>query len=134
MRKIIITLGLLPMALLAGCGQAEQAALSQLRTQMADQCKSQMGAGGAEQATKQGIDPDRFCACLADKSLAGKSVEDLSTIGAEGSAEAGAQAGLACRAEQLGGARGGAPAPAGEQAKETDAEVMEEAAGEAARP
>lgn len=136
MRTIIIAaLGLAPLALLAGC-QSEASALAELRTELLEQCNSGIRAKGA---TEPGFDAGRFCNCLVDKTMKGKSLDELAK--SENKAEAmGVQAGMECRDEQMnaGAAPGAAPAaptaqtpPTEPQAQETGAETAKEAADEA---
>ena len=107
---------------LAGC-QSEEQVKQRLRAQAVEQCTSQ----AAQRQMAPGLDVNRFCACLADRTIAGRSVEELENMNASAGEAVGREAGAACMAEQ----GGAAPAAGGENAGaigENVAETEQEAA------
>lgn len=118
--RILMVAGIASLALLAGC-KSDEEILKEARTAGLERCKSQAKA----QPTAPGIDTDRFCECLVEKSMAGRSVKDLENMKEAEQKSVGEKAGSECIMQQLpaGGAAAGQSVPA-----ETGAETVEEAA------
>lgn len=120
--RIFIALGLMPLALLAGC-QSDEQILAEARKRGLEQCNN---SAAAKQAAP-GFDVSRFCTCLMDKTLNGKSVAEIENM-SEGLMKSTAERnGAECAAQQM----PAAAAPATQQATEGAAEEsVEEAADE----
>ncbi len=127
--RIVITLGLASLALLAGCRSDEQI-LKEARASGLERCKSQ----AKSQQGMAGFDTDRFCTCLVDKTLTGKTVAQLENMKEAEQKAAGEKAGAECAMQQMPAgapAAQGAAAPGAEQAAETGSETVQESADEA---
>jgi hypothetical protein len=120
MRISLILAGAAAATLVAGC-QSEAQIRQSVRDEIVRSCNSQS-------AQLPGLDAARFCNCLADRSLQGRTLDDLRRWGEDKQAatKAGEQAGLQCAQEQLGAAAGGAP-QAQNAASEATAEGGDEA-------
>jgi hypothetical protein len=128
--RVLFGLGLLPLALLAGCQSNEQI-LAEARTRGLEVCNN---SPQVKQAPP-GFDTGRFCTCLVDKTLAGKSVSDIENMKEAEQTALGARAGAECSAEQMPATPAAAPAaaaPAGQPAvNEAAQETVEETVDEA---
>lgn len=88
---------LLPL-LVAGCGAADEAVVEQLRSQTKQRCMDDI----APRATSiPGLNMDRFCNCVADKAIAGRSADELRQQWQNSTAEQGRQAGAECLAKEV---------------------------------
>lgn len=121
--RIMLGLGLLPLALLAGCQSNEQI-LAEARAKGLEVCNN---SPAAKQAAP-GFDAGRFCTCLVDKTMAGKSVADLENMKEAEQTALGQRAGAECAAQQMGAATAPSdPAATGDLARETVEETVDEA-------
>lgn len=101
--RILLGLGLLPLALLAGCKNDAQI-LAEARSKGLEQCNN----SAAVKQAPPGFDASRFCTCLVEKTMEGKTVSDLENMKEAEQASLGQRAGMECAAQQA----GAAPAPA----------------------
>jgi hypothetical protein len=124
--RIILTLAVAGAAL-AAC-QSEDQLKQRFKSETVASCTSGMNQRG----TVPGLDVSRFCNCLADRTMAGRSVQDLQNLNSSAGAAAGQEAAAQCLTEQgVGGAPAGNQAQAAgnvaEQAQNTGAEAAQEA-------
>ena len=113
MRLMLSAASAAALFLSAGCSQSEATAKAGIRNQIVTACKTQ---GDVYKAQVPSLDVDRFCGCMGDKFIEGKSVEQIRAFQADKAAQerGGAEAGMACFA-QVGvtlPAAGAAPAAA----------------------
>ena len=116
--RILIAVGFTSLALLGGCKSDEQI-LAEARTQGLERCKT---SPQAKQAPA-GFDVDRFCTCLLDKTLSGKTVSQLENMKEAEQKTLGESAGRECAMQQM----PAAPVPTGQVAGETAEEAVDEA-------
>jgi hypothetical protein len=123
--RIILTLAIAGVAL-AAC-ESEDQLKQRFKTETVSTCTSGMNQRG----TVPGLDVARFCNCLADRTMAGRSVQDLANLNSSAGAAAGQEAAAQCLSEQ-----GVGVPPAGNQseaagnvsdAQNTGAEAAQEA-------
>jgi hypothetical protein len=123
--RLALTLTAAAVALTA-C-QSEEQLKQTYRQQILSSCTTEMAP---RMASMPGIDAQRFCTCIADRSVTGRSAEDLRKLeGDQASArQAGEQAAAQCVAEQMGGAAatGAAATESGAAATANAAENAEE--------
>lgn len=120
--RIILTLAVAAAAL-AAC-QSEEQLKERYKTEVVSSCTSRMNqqGGGAT-----GLDVARFCSCLAERSMAGRSVQDLQNLNSAAGAAAGQEAAAQCLSEQ------GGAAPAGNQSGGNVAQEVQNTGAEAAQ-
>lgn len=123
--RIILTLAVAGAAL-AAC-QSEDQLKQRFKTETVASCTSGMNQRGSP----PGLDVARFCNCLADRTVAGRSVEDLENLNSSTGAAAGQEAATQCLSEQgMGVPQAGGPSEAGGNVAEAQ-NVAAEAAQEA---
>lgn len=140
MKLILSAAGAAALFLGAGCSQSEADAKAGIRNQIVTACKTQ---GEVYKAQVPNLDVDRFCGCMGDKFVEGKSVEQIRNFQSDkaGQERAGAQAGMECFA-QVGAAMPAAaqatpapvaapsPAPSAASAPEPEEDATAEDSGE----
>jgi hypothetical protein len=119
--RILMALGLTSLALLAGC-QSDEQIMKEARARGLEQCNN---SPAAKQAAP-GFDVSRFCTCLMDKTLNGKTPADIEKMNDSEIKASAERNGAECVAQQT-----PAPAPAAQQATESAPEAVEEAVDEA---
>ncbi len=127
--RILIALGLTSLTLLAGC-KSDAQIMQEARAQGLKQCNNMPEAKQAP----PGFDVSKFCTCLMDKTLNGKSRADIEKMG-EGELKAAAERnGAECVGQQMQAVAAAAQgaAPAGQPGvQEAAPEAVEEAVDEA---
>ncbi len=126
--RILIALGLTSLALLAGC-KSDAQIMQEARAQGLEQCNN----SAAVKQAPPGFDGSRFCTCLMDKTLNGKSRADIEKMGESEIKSAAERNGAECAGQQMQAvAAAQGAASAGQQAPQDAApEAVEEAADEA---
>jgi hypothetical protein len=103
--RIFLTLGLLPLALLAGC-KSEAQRIEEAKAEGLKTCNASM----AQRQTPPGFDKNRFCTCIMEEATRGKSLAEIEKLDDDAMANAEAvRAGGICMAQQVTAAQ---PAPA----------------------
>jgi hypothetical protein len=123
MRIALIAFGVTSLALLAGC-QSDEQKIQEARTRGLEKCNN---SAAAKQAAP-GFDMSRFCTCLIDKTLAGKTVAQMESQDESVTKAEGMRNGAECVAQQTAAAPAPGAAPAADPAtQDAAAEAAEEA-------
>jgi hypothetical protein len=87
-------------ALLAGCGPSDAQVRGELRTQLMQRCATDIAPRAAGLA---GFEADRFCACIADRAVGERSIDELKAMfgDREKMALEGRGAGTRCLGQQI---------------------------------
>lgn len=111
--------------LLAGC-QSEEAAKQTVRNEVVSECSTQMAA---QTANVPGLNVQRFCDCLANRTIESRGASELRDLDRNSAAaqQAGQQAAAVCMNEQMSAITGAGQS----QARNAAADAGEEAADEA---
>ncbi len=123
--RLLLAAGLISAIALGGC-QSDESIMAQARKEIGDSCRK---------TPPPGVNADRYCSCVVDRSVGSKSVADLRKMSEQDGQALGMQAASACLAELA--PAPATPAPAGPAAQvpaetsEAVGEATEEAVDEA---